>query len=156
MGTSWVAVSINNIKTRASSELTSRKNIKIFDFNGVNVAKHWHVVGRGICHLWLPCYTLGYCGLVAEDSPQHAHPSRLQILHRSGEKKISVLDCFHIRKADLYGWDDSWEVNWAKSGYWEPPQIATEVHILDLPAGWKRSFSNLELYVIFSSCQLWN
>ena len=55
MGTSWVAVSINNIKTRASREMTSRKNIKIFYFNGVNVAKHWHVAGRGICHLWLPC-----------------------------------------------------------------------------------------------------
>ena len=26
-------------------EMTSRKNIKIFDFNVVNVAKHWHVVG---------------------------------------------------------------------------------------------------------------
>ena len=51
MGTSWVAVSINNIKTRASSEMTSRKNINIFDFNRVNVAKHWHVAGRGICHL---------------------------------------------------------------------------------------------------------
>ena len=50
MGTSWVAVSINNIKTRASSEMTSRNNIQIFDFNGVNVAKHWHVVGRGTCH----------------------------------------------------------------------------------------------------------
>ena len=37
MGTSWVVVSINNIKTRASSEMTSRKNIKIFDFNGVNL-----------------------------------------------------------------------------------------------------------------------
>ena len=48
---SWVAVSINNIKTRASREMTSRKNIKIFDFNGVNVAKHWHVTRRGICHL---------------------------------------------------------------------------------------------------------
>ena len=58
MGTSWVAVSINNIKTRARSEMTSQKNIKIFDFNGVNVAKHWHVAGRGICHLWLPCL---YC-----------------------------------------------------------------------------------------------
>ena len=54
MGTSWVAVS----KTRASSEMTSRKNIKIFDFDGVNVAKHWHVAGRGICHLWLPCLIL--------------------------------------------------------------------------------------------------
>ena len=53
MGTSWVAVSIINIKTRASREM---KIIKIFDFNGVNVAKHWHVAGRGICHLWLPCY----------------------------------------------------------------------------------------------------
>ena len=41
MGTSWVAVSINNITTRAS-----RANIKIFDFNGVNVAKHWHVAGE--------------------------------------------------------------------------------------------------------------
>ena len=26
--------------------MTSRKNIKIFDFNGVNVAKHWHVAGQ--------------------------------------------------------------------------------------------------------------
>ena len=51
MGTSWVAVSINNIETRASSEMTSRKNIKMFDFYGVNVAKYWHVAGRGICHL---------------------------------------------------------------------------------------------------------
>ena len=46
MGTSWVAVSINNITTRASREMTSRINIKIFDFNGVNVAKHWHVAGE--------------------------------------------------------------------------------------------------------------
>ena len=46
MGTSWVAVSINNITTRASREMTSRKNIKIFDFNMVNVAKHWHVAGE--------------------------------------------------------------------------------------------------------------
>ena len=46
MGTSWVAVSINNITTRASREMTSRKNIKIFDFNGVNVAKHWHLTGE--------------------------------------------------------------------------------------------------------------
>ena len=46
MGTSWVAASINNITTRASREMTSRKNIKIFDFNGVNVAKHWHVAGE--------------------------------------------------------------------------------------------------------------
>ena len=38
--------------------MTSRKNINIFDFNGVNVAKHWHVAGRGICHLWLPCFNL--------------------------------------------------------------------------------------------------
>ena len=49
MGTSWVSLSIKNIKTEASREMTSvtsRKNIKIFDFNGVNVAKHWHVVGE--------------------------------------------------------------------------------------------------------------
>ena len=46
MGTSCVAVSINNITTRASREMTARKNIKIFDFNGVNVAKHWHVAGE--------------------------------------------------------------------------------------------------------------
>ena len=45
MGTSWVAVSINNI-TRASREMTSRKNINIFEFNGVNVAKHWPVAGE--------------------------------------------------------------------------------------------------------------
>ena len=46
MGTSWVAVSINNITIRASREITSQKNINIFDFNGVNVAKHWHVAGE--------------------------------------------------------------------------------------------------------------
>ena len=37
MGTSWVTVSINNIKTRASREITSQKNINFFYFNGVNV-----------------------------------------------------------------------------------------------------------------------
>ena len=46
MGTSWVAVSINNITTRASREMMSRKNIKIFYLDGVNVAKHWHVAGE--------------------------------------------------------------------------------------------------------------
>ena len=46
MVTSWVAVSINNIKTRASREMMSQKNIKIFDFNGVNDAKHWYVAGE--------------------------------------------------------------------------------------------------------------
>ena len=46
MGTSWVAVSVNNIKTPASREMTSRKNIKIFDFNGVNV-----VIIEQICAL---------------------------------------------------------------------------------------------------------
>ena len=46
MGTSWVAVSLNNITTRASREMTSRKNIKNFYFNGVNVAKHGHVAGE--------------------------------------------------------------------------------------------------------------
>ena len=56
--TSWVALSIKNIKTWASREMTSRKNITIFDFNGVNGAKHWHVAARGICHLWLPCFHL--------------------------------------------------------------------------------------------------
>ena len=45
MGTSWVAL-IKNIETRASREMTSRQNIKTFDFNGVNVAKHWHVGGE--------------------------------------------------------------------------------------------------------------
>ena len=29
--------------------MTSRKNIKIFYFSGVHVAKHMHVAGRGIC-----------------------------------------------------------------------------------------------------------
>ena len=38
-------------KTLASREMMSRNNIKIFYFNGVNVAKHWHLAGRGICHL---------------------------------------------------------------------------------------------------------
>ena len=26
--------------------MTSRKHIKIFDFNGMNVAKHWYVAGE--------------------------------------------------------------------------------------------------------------
>ena len=46
MGTSWVAVSINNITTRASREMTSRKKYQNLRFNGVNVAKHWHVAGE--------------------------------------------------------------------------------------------------------------
>ena len=65
MGTSWVAVSINNIKTRASREMTSHKNIKIFDFNGVNVAKHWHVAGEVfaisdglVCYLFTQKYII--------------------------------------------------------------------------------------------------
>ena len=38
METTWVvALSIKNIKTRASREMTSRKNIKNFYFNGGNV-----------------------------------------------------------------------------------------------------------------------
>ena len=53
MGTSWVAVSINNITTRASREMTSRNNITIFDFNGVNVAKHGHVAGE--------VFAISYC-----------------------------------------------------------------------------------------------
>ena len=39
----FMGTSINNIKTRASREMTSQTNIKIFYFNGVNVAKHWHL-----------------------------------------------------------------------------------------------------------------
>ena len=60
MGTSWVAVSINNITTRASREMTSRKNIKIFDFNGVNVAKLWHVAGEVFAIS--DCLVLNVCG----------------------------------------------------------------------------------------------
>ena len=37
MGTSWIVLLIKNIKTRASREMTSRKNIQFFYFNGVNV-----------------------------------------------------------------------------------------------------------------------
>ena len=51
MGTSWVAISINNITTRASREMTSRKNIKIFDFNGGERCQTLACSGRGICHL---------------------------------------------------------------------------------------------------------
>ena len=37
MGTSWVTLSIKNIKTRASREMASRKNINIiFNLNRVN------------------------------------------------------------------------------------------------------------------------
>ena len=45
MGTSWVALSIKYIKTRENREMMSRKKY-IFDFNGVNIAKHWHVAGE--------------------------------------------------------------------------------------------------------------
>ena len=52
IGTSWVAVSITNIKTRASREMTSRKNIKIFYVNGVNVAlPSTGMAGRGLIAL---------------------------------------------------------------------------------------------------------
>ena len=36
MGTSWVAVSINNITTRASREMTSRKKYTKIDFNAIS------------------------------------------------------------------------------------------------------------------------
>ena len=39
MGTSWVAVSINNITTRASREMTVTKKISTFSM-------HWHVAGE--------------------------------------------------------------------------------------------------------------
>ena len=62
MGTSWVAISITKLK-RAEKWRHERAEkwrydffFKTFDFNGVNVANHWHVAGRGICHLWLPYY----------------------------------------------------------------------------------------------------
>ena len=50
MGTSWVDVSINNIKN-SSEQRNDVTQFFFFDFNGLNVAKHWHVAGRGICHL---------------------------------------------------------------------------------------------------------
>ena len=45
------------------------------------------------------------------------------------------------RNANLSGRSDSWEVNWAKLGYWDPPPppITSNVHILALPADRKRS-----------------
>ena len=77
MGTSWVAVSINNIKTRASREMTSRKNIKIC--NGVNVAKHWHVAGRGICHKSLIALLLhASCFVLFARFHSSAHRSQVQ------------------------------------------------------------------------------
>ena len=39
----YILLSIKDITTLASREITSRKIIKIFDFNEVNAAKHWHV-----------------------------------------------------------------------------------------------------------------
>ena len=107
MGTSWVAVSINNITTRASREMTSRKNINIFDFNGVNVAKHWHVAGRGICHLWLPCFRLW-----SANNSMDAHTINIgnvvPVVHNwssktlSNSKLLKTAD-FHIDRPDLPG-----------------------------------------------------
>ena len=51
MGTSWVAVSINNIKTSEQRNDFTKKYQIFFDFNRVNIVKHWHGAGRGICHL---------------------------------------------------------------------------------------------------------
>ena len=48
--------------------MTSRKNIKIFYFNRVNVTKHWHVAGRGICHLRLPVYMYVYVSFTYPDT----------------------------------------------------------------------------------------
>ena len=60
MGTSWVALAIKNIKN--SSELRndeSRKTISIFFIvMEVNVAKHWHVAGRGICYSRIALFDL--------------------------------------------------------------------------------------------------
>ena len=55
MGTSWVAVSINNITTRASREMTSGKKYQHFRFKWAERCQALTCGGRGICHLWLPC-----------------------------------------------------------------------------------------------------
>ena len=61
MGTSWAAVSIINITTRASREMTSRKNIQFFYVNGVNVAKHWHVAARYLPSLIALLFDVVWC-----------------------------------------------------------------------------------------------
>ena len=104
MGTSWVAVSINNITTRASSEMTSQKNIKIFDFNGVNVAKNRHVAGQGICHLLLPCLRVVCCciclmyvffkgGMLSIENvkPRDRGPYRCKVWNSIGQIKRDIL-----------------------------------------------------------------
>ena len=63
-----------NITTRASREMTSRKNIKIFDFNGVNVAKHWHVAGEVFAIsdcLVTRCINCGVCLFLMHGKNKH-------------------------------------------------------------------------------------
>ena len=47
--------------------MTSQKNIKIFDFNGVNVAKRWHVAGE--------VFTISDCLviIIMEKATYHEH-----------------------------------------------------------------------------------
>ena len=80
MGTSWVAVSINNITTRASREMTSRQNIKMFDVKGVNVAKHWHVAGEVFAIS--DCLVL-YCDTESFNSNE--------IIYAGGERHLTII-----------------------------------------------------------------
>ena len=59
--------------------MTSRKNIKIFDFNGVNVAKHWHVAGEVFAIS--DCLICIICSLLSSDS---------YVLHRQAEHNWGV------------------------------------------------------------------
>ena len=80
-------VSINKITTRASREMTSRKNknIILFYFNGVNVAKHWHMAGE--------VFAISDCLVVI--SIEVFVPERAQICsasRRRSSKRIPVED----------------------------------------------------------------
>ena len=58
--------------------MTSRKKINIFYFNGVNVAKHWHVAGEVFAIS--DCLVLSVLLLVlCSFTPVHAHISLPQI-----------------------------------------------------------------------------
>ena len=80
--------------------MTSRKNIKIFDFNGVNVAKHWHVAGRGICHLRLPCLKMVLIWELETETEMcleaPAFPDTLLKRHIFSTRNVSRLNVYQV------------------------------------------------------------
>ena len=63
MGTSWVARSIKNVNLELAEKCRHEKNIKIVDFNGMNVDRHWHVCITLLSQKYAPIKNIKYVSI---------------------------------------------------------------------------------------------